>query len=83
MLSRVRFSDNAKRGADLFVQDKTDRWIREKVYMQENSWRDYLITKKIREGVSDFNIGIYWEPESANEWLDVKSIRIFVADRDR
>lgn len=83
VIARLRLNKTKKKSAQLFIQDKTKKWVREKVNLKGGSWQDCLITKRIRRGVTAFNIGIYWEPGSKDEWLDVKSIRIYVRGKER
>lgn len=82
-VARMRLHGPKGRTAELFVQDKTDYWVREKIYYKGNSWRNVLVSKKIREGFTEICLGIYWKPVSTDEWLDVKSVRIFVGDKDK
>lgn len=83
VIASVRLSKQAGRAPELFVQDKTDYWVREKVYYKDASWRDVLVSKRIREGFTNICIGISWEPEFADEWLEIKSIRVHVSAKDR
>ena len=85
IIMRVRLSSpksRSGRSAQLFVQDKVDDWSGEEVYWQGSSWRDVLVSKKIREGFTNICMGIKWKPGSTDEWLDVKLVRIFVSDKD-
>lgn len=83
IITRVRLSKRAKKSAELFVQDRTNYWSREKVYWRGSSWHDVLVSKRIRNGFTNICMGIYWEPGSRDEWLDVKLVRIFVSDKNR
>jgi len=83
VIASVRLSKQAGRAPELFVQDKTDYWTREKIYWSGNKWHDVLVSKKIRDGFTDICMGIYWEPESVDEWLEIKSIRVYVSAKNR
>ena len=79
---RVRLPKGVKRSPELFIQDKVGDWSREKVYWRGSSWHDVLVSKRIRNGFTNICMGIYWEPGSTDEWLDVKLVRIFVSDKN-
>ena len=80
---RLRLHGPKGRTAELFIQDKTDYWVREKVDYKGASWRDVLVSKRIREGFTNICLGISWEPELTDEWLEIKSIRVHVSAKDR
>ena len=82
IITRVRLSKRAKRSAELFVQDRTNYWSREKVCWRGSSWHDVLVSKRVRNKFTNICMGIYWEPGSTDEWLDVKLVRIFVSDKN-
>jgi hypothetical protein len=69
---------NGSTSAELFVQDKTDYWSRENIYWQGNSWTDVAVSKRIRDNSTEICLGINWKPKSNKEWIDLKSVRIFV-----
>jgi hypothetical protein len=74
----ARIRGNANRYVRLYVQDKTDYWSSESEYLVAISWKDVIVRKKIREGVTKICLGIDWKPESTEEWLEIRSIRIFI-----
>lgn len=44
------------------------------------SWKQYTVRKRIRDGASALVFGILWNPENSNETLEIKGVRIYVAD---
>jgi hypothetical protein len=74
----ARCSDKKKIPANLFIQDKTEEWERNSVIISNTSWDQYIVSKKIRDGVTNVCFGINWKPESEKEWLEIKHARIFV-----
>ena len=80
---RLRLHGPKGRTAELFIQDKTNYWVREKVDYKGASWRDVLVSKRIREGFTNICLGISWEPELTDEWLEIKSIRVHVSAKER
>ena len=83
VIASVRLSSQTAREPELFVQDKADYWSRENIHWNGNRWHDIFISKKIRDGFTDICIGIYWEPESVAEWLEIKLIRVYVSATNR
>jgi hypothetical protein len=76
----VRLSDKTKKPSVLFVQDKTGTWARKKVRINMTSWNQYVVSKQIRDGVTEVCLGISWTPENENEWLEVKDVGVFITD---
>jgi hypothetical protein len=74
--ARIRIKGSKKVG--LYIQDKTDYWSGEREYWAGKTWKDILIKKTLRNGFNKVCLGIDWKPESAEEWLDVSSIRVFI-----
>jgi hypothetical protein len=78
--ARIRGENN--RTGSIFIQDKTDRWIRKKTYLKGEQWEKNIVVHKIRNGFKRFNIGIIWEPVSDKEWLEIASARLYVKRRE-
>ena len=72
----VRLSDNAKNPAELFAQDKAQNWERNSVFTSQTSWKEYTISKRIRDGASRICLGIVFKPESEDEWLEIRQARV-------
>lgn len=66
--------------AQIYIQDRADTWERNPVAIYKTSWEDYVVSKKIREGATDVLLGVYWEPDTEKEWVEIKDIRIYVGD---
>ena len=75
--ARIRQSSHRRKPVQLFIQDKTSYWSREKADYAAKSWQDVVISKTIRVGVKNICVGVYWEPGSDKEWIDIQSIRIY------
>ena len=78
----VRLSDETTKRAEVFVQDKAKYWERSRFTVQGTAWRHYVVSKRIRKDARDVFLGVYWEPNREEEWLEIKDIRIFVEDTD-
>ena len=74
----ARLSNRMKRLPEFFIQDKTDKWERNSVIIDNTSWDQYIVSKKIRDGLTNVCFGINWKPESEKEWLEIKHVRIYV-----
>ena len=78
----VRLSNRTKKPTVLFVQDKRKTWERNSVIMDNTSWDQYIVSKRIRAGATDVCFGINWQPKTEKEWLEIKNARIFVINQD-
>jgi len=78
----VRLSDETTKRAEVFVQDKAKYWERSRVAVQGTAWKHYVVSKRIRKDARDVILGVYWEPNREEEWLEIKDISIFVEDAD-
>ena len=76
----VRMSKQSFSEPELFIQDKTKTrgWSRETIHWKKKKWKNIFLTRKIRDGFTDIQMGIVWEPESDQEWLEIKRFRIYV-----
>ncbi|MCK4784809.1 MAG: hypothetical protein KAV87_13740 [Desulfobacteraceae bacterium] len=79
----VRLSDETTKRAEVFVQDKAEYWERSSFTVQSTAWRHYVVSKRIRKDARDVFLGVYWEPNREEEWLEIKDISIFVEDADK
>jgi len=75
-------SDKTKKPTVLFIQGKTKTWERNSVIMDNTSWDQYIVSKRIRAGATDVCFGINWQPKTEKEWLEIKNARIFVINQD-
>ena len=67
--------------AVLYIQDKEDTnktWDRNRVAIYKTSWERYIVSKTIRDVASEVSLGIDWKPQTENDWLEIKDIRIIV-----
>ena len=78
VVARMRQSPLRRKSVQLFIQDKTDYWVREEADYTGKSWKDVLIGKRIRDGVKNICIGVSWKPESDDEWIEIQFIRMYV-----
>ena len=76
----ARLSNSTKKPTTLFIQDKSARWEGNSVRINKTSWDQYIVSKKIRAGVTNVGLGIYWQPDNENEWLEIKDLKIYVVD---
>jgi hypothetical protein len=82
LIAETRIVSDKKRTASIFIQDKTDKWSRKKIYLKAGQWQENLVVYKIRNGVKRMSLGIYWEPVSDEEYLEIASARIYVKKRE-
>ncbi len=74
----LRQSKLRKHRVKLFIQDKTSYWLRNEIYYSNESGEKMMVGKKIRDGVKNISMGIRWEPESHDEWIEIDSIEIYI-----
>ena len=65
-----------------FIQDKTDYWLREKIFLRGRQWQTLVVKKRIRSGAKKISMGVYWEPLSEVDWMEIKSIKVYVQKSD-
>ncbi len=68
------------KAATLFVEDKIDEWEIIGTPIEDTTWKQYGAVKRIREDSSDIIFGITWSPNSPEERLEIKDLRLFVFD---
>jgi hypothetical protein len=61
--------------AVLFIKDRTDEWQRAATLMRSTDWRQYVVAKQIRAGADSVLIGIIWEPDAVDAWLEIRDMR--------
>lgn len=65
----------------IFIQDYKDKkWRRDRIYFSTGLWRTYRLSRKIREGSSQYIIGIRFVPKNSKEQLLIKNIRAYISD---
>ena len=67
--------------AVLYIQDKEDTnktWDRNRVAIYKTSWERYIVSKTIRDVASEVSLGIDWKPQTENDWLEIKDVRVIV-----
>ena len=65
----------------IFIQDFKKKWERQKFYFSSPYWRDYLISRRIREGSSDVMLGLRLAPQSPEDKIIIKNVRVYVSDK--
>ena len=78
----ARLSDENSKSAKVFVQDKVENWQRSSFIVQGTEWKRYVVSKRIRAGTKDLNLGISWQPNKEEDWLEIKNVKIFVENID-
>ena len=78
-IASASLSDRTKKLTVLFIQDKTVTWDENSLVINNTLWDQYIVSKRIRDGVTIVCFGINWKPGTENEWLKVKHTRIFVS----
>jgi len=64
----------------LFIQVSNGKWERDKVYFSGTGWFTYLMTKEIYPGVKDLQIGIQFVPDSPQDKIMIKDIKLFLSE---
>ena len=75
-----RLSQKAVKWCEMFILDKTETPEVSSVGMDNTSWDQYVVSKRIRDGATQVALGVSWMPENLNEWMEIKDVRIYVAD---
>ena len=75
----VRMSASPER-AEIFIQDRTEAWERSKTSIPGGStgWQRYTVLRSIRDGATTAGLGVYWEPKSRQDWLEIRDMRVYV-----
>jgi len=50
------------------------------VPINDTSWKQYTVRKRIKDSSSALSVGILWQPENRDSWLEMKNVRIYIAD---
>lgn len=61
----------------IFIQDFDGKWNRNKVYFSRDSWRNYVVKKKIKHKSQKSGIGLRIEPQSPKDEILIKDIKIY------
>jgi len=64
----------------IFIQDFDGKWEREKVFFARETWRKYLIKKKIRPETTEVGIGFKFDPKSQKDEVYIKKVQIYFLD---
>lgn len=63
----------------IFIQDRTaDGWEKVSASVSESEWKSYSLTKKLRKGSNVVVLGASFFPESLEDNLEIKDIKISV-----
>ncbi len=76
LLITARIGGNANT-ATVFIQDKTTNWERARSVIRGSTWKNFVVSKRIRKGAKEVDLGVYWEPGSGDDWLEIKEVRIY------
>jgi len=78
----VRVSGGAgKQQPRVFIMDRdagTGEMASEPI--TQTSWKQYSVSKRIRNGTVALAEGVIWSPESKDQWLEIRDARIYIAD---
>lgn len=77
-IASVGISNKQERPPCLFIRDRIKERGQEIITINQVSWSEYLITKKIRKGSRRIDFGIKYRPESEDEWLKVRNIKVIL-----
>ncbi len=79
MLLSARLALQIRRGYEPFMimGDKADHWDMNNLAFSGASWNEYAISKRIRQGATKIFCGLYWSPESTNQWVDMGAVGVY------
>ncbi len=74
----ARFSAKSTPSSLLFIQEniKNENWEKIVIPVNEISWTEYRITKKIRKEATEIAFGISFKPQAENDWIEIKDIKV-------
>jgi hypothetical protein len=78
----ARLSSSTANATELFIQDNTENWDRKSVIINKMSWEEYVVTKRVRDGLSKLSLGIVWQPQSYEQWLEIKNVSVIVLNQE-
>lgn len=76
----AKLSHEPRRPTLLFIQDKEEKWDTNSVIIDRTSWNRYIVSKRIRDRAKTVALGVNWQPNDDNGWLEIKDIRIYVCN---
>jgi hypothetical protein len=74
----ARRSGGQKKPAVLFIRDREEKWQMNAVLIDRNPWEDYIVSKRIRRDAAAVELGILWEPERVDAWMEIRDLRVYV-----
>jgi hypothetical protein len=74
----ARLSTKSLPTSSLFIQEKDagGTWRKAALPIDEISWNEYRITKKIRKEAVEIEFGLSFKPRSENDWIEIKNIKV-------
>jgi hypothetical protein len=74
----ARLSNKSTPSSTLFIQEneKIENWEKVVLPINEISWNEYRITKKIRKEATEIEFGISFKPRSESDWIEIKNIKV-------
>lgn len=79
----VRVSGIAKNNPpQVFIRDAATGGSTEvsNLPVNQTAWKQYVVRKRIMAGATGLSVGITWQPENRNAWLEIRNVSIYVAD---
>jgi len=65
----------------IFISDFKESWESQKAFFSTPGWRTYLISKKVRSGCSRLVFAFRFNPQSAEDIIKIKDVRIYVSEK--
>ncbi|MCP4152509.1 MAG: hypothetical protein GY757_32535, partial [bacterium] len=62
----------------IYITDYNGTWHTKKAPLQSKKSRYYIVTKKIRPGVTRLQLGIRFKPKTKKDQLTIDDIKIFI-----
>jgi hypothetical protein len=63
----------------LFIQDFNGKWERKRITFSGTGWLTYWVSKKIRSGSTKLQLGIQFAPQSSEDKLIIKDVKVFIS----
>jgi len=77
----IRLSKRANNAPQAFITDIAGGRVEvSNTPINEIVWKEYTVRKRIMDASSTLSLGILWHPENRESWLEMKNVRIYIAD---
>lgn len=83
LLVEARVSNSlVNRNNEVFIRDSDGQWDKTQYYFTSPKWRAYLVSKRLRPGITRLEAGFGLKVRSTEETLDVRDVRVYITKGD-